>query len=174
MERELLFPHADAFWKQCNEEFSRLHTSGASEILETNYGFNNSLAQQLEQANLGKGNVKVVYNASGHYLKAARISCEEVVSSKCYWIICGSIKEARYLVGVINAPNMQDAWRRTKTSNMDFHKAPFRVIPVPRFEAVQPLHLQIAEAVKQLENREKDDLNILNQYTSRLLPNHVT
>ena len=148
-ERRKLFPNADSFWRKCNREFKNLRTDGATDLLETNYGFPNSLSRQLQYSNRGK--VKVVYNSSGNWLKAARISCRTIVNSNCYWIICSNVREARYLVGVINAPNMQETWRKTKTSKLHFHLSPFKAIPIPKFNPNRQLHNQIANSVARLE-----------------------
>lgn len=170
-ERKQLFPHTDAFWRKCNKEFRRESAAGATEILETNYGFPASLAKQLAYTRRGK--VKVVYNSSGSILKAARISCKIIVNSNCYWIICRSVKEAQYLVGVINAPNMQSIWVGTKTSKLHFHMSPLKTIPVPEFNPEKKLHIQLAKTVSKLEEGELYDLDCLNKYTLKLLPHYV-
>ena len=173
-ERQRLYPNTDKFWRECNREYKNLKSDGATELLETNYGFPASLESQLSYSN--RGRVKVIYNSSGDTLKAARISAKIIVNSNCYWIICKSTLEAQYLVGVINAPNLQDAWREAKTSKLHFHLSPFRTIPIPLFNPDHELHNSISHVVGKLEIEKENefDLTILDTFTKKLLPEYVT
>ena len=171
-DRRERYPKTDEFWKRCNQEFDRLKTDGATGLLEENYGFPESLATQLDFRNRGK--VKVAYNSSGTRLKAARVSCKTIVASTCYWLICESVQEAQFLVGVINAPNMQETWRLTKTSKMHYHTAPLKSIPVPKFEPNSDAHNRIVSVVDRLEKEEITELEDLNAPVARLLPKYVS
>ena len=87
----------------------------------------------------------VVYPASGDVMRAAR-STEEmaVMGSKVYRRAMDSVTEARYLVAVLNAPALEDAFRACRTSGRDFHKNPWRAVPIPAWDAGNRAHQRLA------------------------------
>ena len=67
-----------------------------------------------------------------------------VLDSKIYWRNTGSVSEARYLVAVLNAPVLEEAFRASRTSGRDFHKNPWRAVPIPAWDAGNRAHRKLA------------------------------
>ncbi|MCY4561326.1 MAG: N-6 DNA methylase [Flavobacteriaceae bacterium] len=133
-DRARQYPHTHRYWEMCNEQYNERRKAKDKPRIEFRFNFNNQLKSHLRQIEpYGQLRLKVVYNASGNVLRAMRIPCNIIPNSQLYSIICDTEKEAQYLVGVINAPIMQDVWRASKTSKMHFHKSPFRAVDVPQF-----------------------------------------
>ena len=189
--RNRVYPKLNAYWDVCQQEYDRYRNRERSTpYLETNYGFNKSLEDQLEATRNAIGmkewdidvfrnskesleRRKVAYNSSGTTLRAIRIPLNCMTNSKLYYLICESEREASYLVGVINAPDMQPIWRATKTSKMDYHMSPLKGIPVPKFDPENSLHNQIAVTIDDLEKKDspKPDFSHLNPLVRELLKN---
>ncbi len=175
LERKRLYPHLHEYWNKCNEQYQDKRDEKRSKpILELNYGFKKDLEDELSRCGDDATRRKVVYNSSGNTLRAIRIPANVVANSKLYYILCQSDEEAQYLVGVINAPVMQPAWRQTKTSRMHYHKSPLKSIPVPLFDSLNPLHIQIAHEIDRLEQLDAiDDFSGLNPLLKELLPSYA-
>ncbi|MCY3877620.1 MAG: hypothetical protein OXF74_00385 [Rhodobacteraceae bacterium] len=94
----------------------------------------------------------VIYPASGDVMRAAHISQGlAVTSSGIYRRAVGSIAEARYLVGVLNAPSLELAFRLCRTSGRHFQKAPWRSVPVPKWHAKNSIHQDLATLSERAE-----------------------
>ncbi len=175
LERKRLYPHLHEYWNKCNEQYQDKRDEKRSKpILELNYGFKKDLEDELSRCGDDATRRKVVYNSSGNTLRAIRIPANVVANSKLYYILCQSDEEAQYLVGVLNAPIMQPAWRQTKTSRMHYHKSPLKSIPVPLFDSLNQLHIQIAHEIDRLEQLDAiDDFSGLNPLLKKILPNYT-
>ena len=87
----------------------------------------------------------VIYPTSGDVMRAAHIPAGlAVLDSKVYRHVTTSVAEARYLVAVLNAPALEDAFRVCRTSGRDFHKNPWRAIPIPAWDAGNGAHQRLA------------------------------
>lgn len=95
--------------------------------------------------------VKVAYNKSGNTLRAARIPADLVVNDKLYWTALRTQREALYLTALLNAPALQEAYRDSKTSALDFDKNPLRHVPIPRFDHRKPTHMTLVQAARAAE-----------------------
>ncbi|MCY4298398.1 MAG: N-6 DNA methylase [Flavobacteriaceae bacterium] len=175
LERKRLYPHLHQYWKKCQKQYDEKRDMDRSKpILELNYGFKRDLEDELNKCGDDTTRTKVVYNSSGNTLRAIRIPRNIIANSKLYYILCESEQEAQYLVGVINAPNMQPAWRWTKTSKMHYHKSPFKSIPIPLFDSSNHWHIQIAHEVNRLEKLDRvPDFSKLNSLLKQLLPDYA-
>ena len=169
------YPRLHRYWIECQKQYDEKRNEKTSaRALEMNYGYKNDLEDELKNCGNDIARRKVVYNSSGNTLRAIRIPCHVIANSKLYYILCETEQEAQYLVGVINAPNMQPVWRKTKTSKMDYHKAPFRSIPIPLFDANNKLHIQITSEIERLESLDKKpDFSGLNPLLEELMPTYV-
>ena len=187
--RNRVYPKLHAYWDACQQEYDRYRNRERSSLsLETNYGFNKSLEDEIDQTRRAIGmdvwdmdvfrnskeslqRRKVVYNSSGTTLKAIRIPLNCMTNSKLYYLICESEQEAKYLVGIINAPDMQPIWRATKTSKMHYHMSPLKGIPVPKFDPENAIHNQIVDVIDALEKEDssKPVFTPLNPIVRKLL-----
>ena len=94
----------------------------------------------------------VVYPTSGDVMRAAHIpDGMAVIDSKLYRRTTDSVTEARYLVAVLNAPVLEAAFRACRTSGRDFHKNPWRAVPVPAWDAGNRAHRQLAALASRAE-----------------------
>lgn len=87
----------------------------------------------------------VVYPTSGDVMRAAHLPAGmAVLDSNIYWRKTGSVREACYLVAVLNAPVLEEAFRACRTSGRHFHKNPWRAVPIPAWDARNRAHRQLA------------------------------
>ena len=99
--------------------------------------------------------IRVVYPASGTNLVAAVVWSEStVIDSKLYWASVESLEEAHYLCGVLNSETLRASVERYQSQGQwgarDFHKYVFN-LPIPRFDAGNPLHRRLADAAATAE-----------------------
>ena len=174
-------PHTHGFWKTAERIFLKYRSPTAGKTLLENLDRYNTLSGQFHPRtglrNVSAGKTKVFINSSGsHRLKAARETIALLADSKFYWVNFPTEEEALYLCGVINADCMQPAWLASKTSKMDFHKSPWRKVPVPGFNPRNPTHRKISQIALKCEkdfspgSRNRTDLD---SAVRRLLPNHA-
>lgn len=181
--RQRIFPKLDAYWKKCQVDFeiaNRNRFEKTRVFIEENYGFNNNLIKHLYDlwesitnritdnkwdTNVFKNHFesckkrKVIHNVSGDTLRAIRVPLNVIIDSKLHYIICDTEQEAKYLVGVVNAPIMQPIWRATKTSSRHYGSNPLKKIPVPKFDVTNTLHLEIAKVINNIECYDDDYFN---------------
>ncbi len=99
--------------------------------------------------------IRVVYTASGTIPAACVIRDETaVVEHKLYWTAVGSLDEACYLCGVLNSETLRAGVERYQSQGQwgarDFDKYVFN-LPIPRFDAGNPLHRRLADAAATAE-----------------------
>ena len=92
--------------------------------------------------------LRVVYAASGTWPAAAVISdAEGVVDSSLYWAAVETPDEARYLTAVLNSETARaltaPRQSRGQWGARHFSKT-MLTLPIPRFDAQEPLHLELA------------------------------
>lgn len=167
------YPRTSEFWDKAEAIFQERRTERAGATLAGNLDFKGTLTKQLTKA--GLEHRKVLYNASGNTLRAARTSVETVGNEKVYWAIVDSELEALYLCGILNARCMQDAWREGRTSAHDFHKSPWRHVPVPKYAPDSEVHLAVAESARKMEvGTSESGWAELDQCVADLLPDYAT
>lgn len=94
---------------------------------------------------------KVVYNASGGYVRAARVRHDLVVNHNCFWFQPSSAPEGAYLTSMLNARCLQDAYRSARNSDRDFLQHIWRSVPIPRFDKRARDHLSLADLCSKAE-----------------------
>lgn len=99
--------------------------------------------------------VRVVYSASGSNLAACVVrGSTAIVEHKLYWAAVDSLEEARYLCGILNSETLQSGVKQYQSQGQwgarDFDKYVFN-LPIPRFDAGNPLHGELAQAAKTAE-----------------------
>ena len=167
------FPRAFEFWKRAEAIYRERRTAKAGATLAENLDFKRTLSNQLAKS--GSERRKVLYNASGKALRAARVAIERTGNQKTYWAAFDSDDEALYLCGVLNARCMQDAWREGKTSKLDFDKSPWRHVPVPKYDADSEVHRAVAESARRMEeNGAESGWAELDRCVSALLPDYAS
>ena len=143
-----------AFWANLDDLYREHRGQGSNtpQTLLDQIDYAGKLSSQLQLLSHRSQGHMVIYPSSGDVMRAACISKDMVVmDSKIYRRIMGSIEEAHYLTAVLNAPILEKAFRACRTSGRDFHKNPWRAVPVPAWNAGNRTHQQLAELASQAE-----------------------
>ena len=138
-------------WNNAVEMFRDAHKEQSITELIDNLNHLNKMTHQLEYlryAIAGGETVRVAYTTSGRPTAAIVKDHHAVLESKLYQTACCSNEEARYLLAVLNSHTLEeqtDAFRpKGLFGARDFHKHGWK-LPVPRYEADDPLHVQLSE-----------------------------
>ena len=126
------------------------------------------LGSQLEwQHNSGDRTIRVVQTEAGQPTAGLLQMDQTLVDSTLYWISCKSIYEANYLLAIINSAALYGAvaslMPKGQFGARHLHKHLWK-LPIPEFDAANPLHLAISKAgeaaaagaAKQLEQLRQD------------------
>ena len=120
--------------------------------LKTQIDFNQKLSRQLA-ADKGSGNTLVLYPKSGDVMRAARtVPSAAVIDHTVYYFPANDEDEAAFLVGLLNAPGLSRAFKEARTSGRDFHKSPWRFVPVPRYDPANGRHQEIVRLTQSAED----------------------
>ena len=142
-------PLARAWFEKADRIYAGNRAQKSAATLIRNIDWKNTGSNQFR---VGQSTLtKVVYNASGGTLRAARIPADLTVNAKLYWTVLRTQREALYLTALLNAPALQEAYRDSKTSALDFDKNPLRHVPIPRFDHRKPTHMTLVQAARAAE-----------------------
>lgn len=133
----------NSMWEDNKAAANRLDLLGQLEYM-------GKLSSQLEwQKDPGRRPVRVVYTKSGKPTAALLEDSTTLVDHLLYWIPCGTINEANYLVAVINSDTLQEAVKPLMSKGQfgarDLHKHLWK-LPIPEFDRSESLHRAIARA----------------------------
>ena len=109
------------------------------------------LGSQIEwQRDHGKRLVRVVYSKPGEPTAALLREDATIIDHLLFWITCKNDREAYYLLAIINSRTLATAVNKFTTANWagntrDLHKHLWK-LPIPEFDAANPLHLGISKA----------------------------
>ena len=112
--------------------------------------YQRKLSSQLAwQKNSEGRSVRIVYTQNG-VPTGALIEDSSIVDTKLYWITCRDMREGNYLLAIINSDALATAVNPLTTPNWagntrDLHKQLWK-LPIPEYDAADPLHREIAEA----------------------------
>ena len=85
-------------------------------------------------------------------MKACRVRPgRAIVDDTLYRYVAANAPEAAYLVGLMNADCLTDAFSESRSSGRDFHLHPWRRIPIPRFDRTEPDHMALARLTERAE-----------------------
>ncbi len=159
--RSLIAAPVSDFWHQAETRYADFKGRGSTtpDTLIGMLDFHGRLTAQLEATSAWT----VTYNKSGQHLRAARTKGQIVLNDACYWLPARSGSEAAYLVAVLNADTLQDAYRAARKSDRDFHTHFWYRIPIPAFDRNERLHRRLARLGETLERvastvRDRPDL----------------
>ena len=117
-----------------------------------NVDYIHKLSSQLQWvADSGNRPIRVVYNQSGTPIASMVTDDTAIIDYTLYWIACRHIHEAHYILAVINsralfgavAPMMAKGQFGARHLQKHLWK-----LPIPEFDAANPLHVAISEAGK--------------------------
>ena len=88
---------------------------------------------------------RVVYNASGSYLKSAVVSSNFVASHNLYWASFDDPRVSHYLAALLNAGCLRRFFREScQASDKDFMLLPIKNLPIPAFDPANVHHANLA------------------------------
>ena len=108
------------------------------------------LSSQLRwQRSPGQRPIRIVYSAAGRATAAIIHDDKAIIESKLLWVTCRNMQEAHYLVAIINSDTLYEAVQPLMTRGQfgprDLQKHLWK-LPIPEFDADDPLHTAIADA----------------------------
>ena len=149
------------FWEANKATATRLDLLGQVDYMH-------KLGSQLEwQQDQGQRPVRVVYASAGQPTAAILIDETTIVDYKLFWVPCEDLREAYYQVAIINSNELYSAVTPLMSKGLfgarDLQKHLWK-LPIPEFDAANPLHLAISKAgesaatgaAKQLEQLRQD------------------
>ena len=142
------------FWKAMEAIYDQYRGSGSGtpKTLLAQIDYGKKLSTQLV---LRKGSRKmVIYPSSGDNMKACRICVRDaIVDTTLYRHVATSEQEAAYLVCLMNADCLNEAFRQSRTSGRHFHLNPWEAVPIPKFDHKLPDHIALVHLGKKAEKQ---------------------
>ncbi len=116
--------------------------------------YQNGLTRQTEGAgDGGDALIKVVYNKSGRIgLRSTRMPSDTLCSDNLYHYTCRTASEAAYLVAMMNADCLQEAYRQSQRARRHFDHHFWRTVPIPRYDARDKNHAALAALCEEAES----------------------
>ena len=140
------------FWQSLDKIYreQRGRGKGAPKTLLSQIDYNSKLSAQLAAS--GKTRIMVVYPKSGDIMRACRV-CPggSVIDFTLYRFSASSVQEAAYLVALLNAPSLNDAYVQCRLTGRDFCQHPWRSIPIRRYDEGNPDHVELARLAAKAE-----------------------
>ena len=140
------------FWTSLNAIYTENKGVGrhTPDDLMSNIDFGSKLTAQLSLS--GRSKTMVLYPSSADIMRACRIRPgEAIVDSTLYYYVATSASEAAYLVALLNAPCLTEAFAQSRDSGRDFHLHPWRRIPIRKYNSENLAHTTLAKLAIQTE-----------------------
>ena len=137
-------------WMKKAEKVWNANAESASMMLIGRWNYHNELGAQFPLASR-----RVVYSKAGMQPAACLLhDATYAIDHKLYWSAPATEKEARYLTALLNSETARQRGEsfqsRGQWGARDFDKVMFN-LPIPRFDATDPLHNAIADAAREAE-----------------------
>ena len=144
----------NAYWVNADSVYRNGRGIGGNtpKTLWERLNLQNALTRQTTFTTSGEGLRKVIYNKSGRIgIRAARISPDTIVDNTLYHHTCATESEAAYLVALLNADSLQEAYRQSQKTRRHFDLHLWSAVPIPRYDSNNPAHLDLANLCRQAE-----------------------
>ncbi len=110
--------------------------------------YHREMSTQLEwQGNQHSRPVRIVYTGNGQPTAAVIDDTDAIIDTKLYWVTCKDIREAHYLLAIINSDAMYQAvtplMNKGQFGARDLHKHLWK-LAIPEFDAGESLHRELA------------------------------
>ena len=140
------------FWSQLNQIYVELRGTGQNTptdlLSRLDYGA--ALTRQL--ITYSDELSMVVHPTSGDVMRSCRMRPGKgVLDSSLYRLIVANSSEAAYLVALLNAPAMKEAFAQSRESGRHFHLHPWLRVPIQRYDEANPDHVALAELTERAE-----------------------
>ena len=133
----------NALWEENKSPNNRLN------LLERLDYYRNLSSQLNWQQSHEQRPIRIVYSTSGRATAAILHDDKAIVDSTLFWVTCATMREAHYLVAIINSDTLHEAvlplMARGQFGPRHLQKHLWR-LPIPEFDADDPLHTAIADA----------------------------
>ena len=134
------------FWQRLEEKYE-VHKgigSGTPKTLLSQINFAGKLSAQFGIETRQRR--MVLYPGSGDIMRAARVAGGNgFADSKLFWILLRNAHESAYLVAILNAPCLRQAFLESRESGRHFQLHPWRKVPIPRYDGQNRMHRRISE-----------------------------
>lgn len=145
-------PRFQKVWKTRDEEYRQIRSRSLADLLD--YSGNLTMQLPLDEARSGR---RVIYNKSGQHLIATRLNSPHrgdfIANDALYYWTASSQNEALFLVGILNAETLQQAYREARQTDRHYDKHIWRKIPIPKFDKSNPLHAAVVKAARACEKQ---------------------
>ena len=141
------------FWQDLDAAFDEFRGRGRNtpETLIAQLDHNGKLSGQLTRA--GRRRTLVLYPKSGDIMRGARSQAGSfVLDDTLYYLNVSGAGKAGYLTALLNAPCLSRAFRESRTSGRHFDQQPWRTIPIPRYDAANEVHRELARLCNRAES----------------------
>ena len=163
LEVETLHQSIRRRWNTADGMFRDAHKTQTIKDLYNNLNYRNKLTDQLEylqSATKGGDSVRVAYTTQGEPTAALITDNYSVLDHKLFQTVCRSEEEAHYVVAILNSHQLAYQAKPFCTTNWakkirDFHKHGWK-LPLPRYEANDPLHASLSKLGKTAEQECQD------------------
>ena len=123
--------------------------------LRVRLDYHRGLSTQLDwQRNPGTRPVRIVYTQAGEPTAALVLDDSAIIDSRLYWITCRDLREAFYLLAVVNSRVLYIAAKSFMSKGQfgarDLHKHLWK-LPIPEFDSGDELHVEVSNAGKAAE-----------------------
>ena len=153
-----LHPSMQRRWNNADVMYRGAHKNQANKDLYKNLNHLNKLTSQLDylrEVINGTAKVRVVYTGIGTPTATIITDDHAILDNALYQTVCGSDDEARFLMAVLNSSELATRAKPFCPTNWakkirDFHKHGWK-LPIPRYDASDPLHVRISELGKAAE-----------------------
>jgi len=100
----------------------------------------------------GEEHAMVLYPGSGDIMRASRFSPGDgIIDYTLFRFVADSAEEAAYLVALLNAPCLNDAFVQSRSSGRHFQLHPWRKVPIRRFDPGNSKHQALARLTEKAE-----------------------
>ncbi len=144
--------NANSFWQSLDEIYREYCGKGADtpKSLLANLDFSSKLTKQLDTCNSTQ--FVVVHPVSGDLMRGSRLRPKgNVMGHGLFWFSATSDEEAAYLVALLNAPCLREAFVQCRASGRHFSKYPWRKVPIKRYDEQNADHVALAGLTEQAE-----------------------
>ena len=152
-------------WAEFESLYEEHRTKGTNnpKTLREGIDYGNKLSRQLPGGQTCERRT-VLYPKSSDIMRAARFAKqEEIANDTLYHWKAGSEGEAAYLVALLNAPALSQAFLDSRRSGRDFHTHLWGKVPIPLFDRENSDHVELAgltvEAERLIEQWISDKTN---------------
>lgn len=159
----------NSFWASLDAIYREHKGAGRNtpSNLIDNIDFASKLSSQLPLQ--GESRTMVLYPSSGDIMRACRFSPgEAVVDYTLFRLVASSTEEAAYLVALLNAPSLKDAFVQSRSSGRHFQLRPWRAVPIRRFDPGNPKHQALAKLTERAEAATEEWLSTPSSEVARL------